>query len=185
MVCVIKHIPVVVDSPLNSINDYQKLVGELIYLTHTRPDISYVVHVLSQFMHAPLPSHLKLAFRVLRYLKNAPGKGISFVKDKELNLSVYVDSDWAKCKATWKSVIGYSMFLGKSLISWKSKKQSMFAKSSIEAEYRAMNTVTCEAIWIHKILTELNITIYLPVPIHCDNSSAIQIAANPVFHKKT
>ncbi|GJU62892.1 ribonuclease H-like domain-containing protein [Tanacetum coccineum] len=124
---------VIVDSPLNIINNYQKLIGKLIYLTHTRPDISYVVHVLSQYMHAPLQSHLKLAFRVLRYLKNGPGKGISFVKDKELNLNVYVDYGWAKCKATRKSVTAYSVFLGKSIISWKSKKQSMLAKSSTEA----------------------------------------------------
>ncbi|GKA28244.1 hypothetical protein Tco_0714412, partial [Tanacetum coccineum] len=96
---------------------------------------------------------------VLSYLKNAPSKGISFVRSKDLSLSVYVDSDWAKCKATRKSVT--------------------------EAEYRAMNTVTCEVIWINKILTELNVQLSLPVPIHCDNSSAIQIAANPVFHEKT
>ncbi|GJX78233.1 ribonuclease H-like domain-containing protein [Tanacetum coccineum] len=176
---------VVIDNPLNIINNYQKLVGKLIYLTHTRPDISYVVHVLSQFMHAPLQSHLKLAFRVLRYLTNAPGKGISFVKSNDLNLSIFVDSDWSKCKVTKRSVTGYSVFLGKNLVSWKSKKQSMLAKSSAEAEYIAKNTVTCEVIWIHKILTELNVQISLHVPIHCDNSFAIQIAANPVLHEKT
>jgi hypothetical protein len=79
--------------PLSSNNNYQKLVGKLIYLTHTRPDINYAVHVLSQFMHAPLQSHLKLAFRVLRYLKNAHGKGLSFCKGNEFGLNVYVDSD--------------------------------------------------------------------------------------------
>ncbi|GJU06584.1 ribonuclease H-like domain-containing protein [Tanacetum coccineum] len=115
------------------INNYQKLVGKLIYLTHTRLDISYAVHVLSQFMHAPLHSHLKLAFRVLRYLKTALGKGISFNKGSDLDLKVYVDSDWAKCKVTRKSVTGTS----------------------------------------------------LHVPLHCDNSSAIQIAANLVFHERT
>ncbi|GJZ73509.1 ribonuclease H-like domain-containing protein [Tanacetum coccineum] len=73
---------------------------------------------------------------VLRYLKNAPGKGLSFVKSKESDLSVFVDLDWAKCKATRKSVTGYLVFLDKSLVSWKSKKQSMLAKSSAEAEYR-------------------------------------------------
>ncbi|GKA15178.1 ribonuclease H-like domain-containing protein [Tanacetum coccineum] len=98
-----------------------------------------------------------------RNLKNAPGKGISFVKDKDLNVNVFVDSDWAKCKATKKSMTGYLVFL----------------------EYKAMNTVTCEVIWIQKILSELNVRISLLVPIHCDNSSAIQIAANSVFHEKT
>ncbi|GKD70952.1 hypothetical protein Tco_1325042 [Tanacetum coccineum] len=95
---------------------------------------------------------------VPRYLKNAPGKGKSFVKDKDLNLNVFVDSDWAKCKATRKSVT---------------------------TEYRAMNTVTFKVIWIHKILSEPNIKISLPVPKHCDNNFAIQIAANPEFHEKT
>ncbi|GJR28421.1 putative RNA-directed DNA polymerase [Tanacetum coccineum] len=144
-----------IDYPLTGINNYQKLVGKLIYLTHTRPDISYVVHVLSQFMHAPLQSHLKLAFRVLRYLKTTPGKGISFNKGSDLNLRVYVDSDWAKCKVTRKSVTG------------------------------AMKGVTCEVMWILKILAELKVNTSLPVPLHCDNSSAIQVAANPVFHERT
>ncbi|GJX81388.1 ribonuclease H-like domain-containing protein [Tanacetum coccineum] len=130
----------------------------------------------SKFMHAPLQSLLKLAFKVLRYLKNAPGKGISFNKGNDLNLKVYVDSDWAKCKVTRKSITGYAVFMGESLVSWKSKKQSMLSKSSAEAEYRAMNSVTCEVIWILKILAELN------VDTEC---SAIQIAANPVFHERT
>ncbi|GJS69380.1 ribonuclease H-like domain-containing protein [Tanacetum coccineum] len=130
-----------------------------------------------------LLSQLSEAF--LRYLKNAPGKGISFVRSKDLSLSVYVHSDWAKCKATRKSVTGYFVFLGNNLVSWKSKKQSMLAKSSAEAEYRAMNTVTCEVIWINKILNDLNVQLSLTVSIHCDKSSAIQIAANPVFYEKT
>ncbi|GKA51863.1 ribonuclease H-like domain-containing protein, partial [Tanacetum coccineum] len=150
---------IIVDKPLSSISGYQKLVEKLIYLTHTRPNISYVVHVLSQYMHAPMESHLKLAFRVLRYLKNAPGMGITFNKSNDLYLNVFVDSDWAKCKATRRSVTGYSVFLGNSLISWKSKKQSMLSKSSAEAEYRAMNTVTCEVIWIKKVFAEFGIII--------------------------
>ncbi|GJT65299.1 ribonuclease H-like domain-containing protein [Tanacetum coccineum] len=105
------------------------------------------------FMHAPLQSHLKLAFRILRYLKNAPSKGISFNKE------------------IW--------FLR------KVKKQSMLSKSSAEVEYMAMNSVTCEVIWILEVLTELNIDTSLPVPLHCDNISTIQIVANPVFHERT
>ncbi|GJU73839.1 ribonuclease H-like domain-containing protein [Tanacetum coccineum] len=139
----------------------------------------------SQFIHAPLQSHLKPAFRVLRYLKDAPGKGISFNKGDELNLSVYMDSDWAKCKVTRKSVTGYVIFIGKNLISWKSDKQSMLSKSSAKAEYRAINSVTCEVMWILKILAEMKIDVSLPDPMHCDHSSAIQIATNHVFHDKT
>ncbi|GKB66395.1 ribonuclease H-like domain-containing protein [Tanacetum coccineum] len=136
-------------------------------------------------MHAPMQSHLRLAFRVFRYLKNSPGSGISFNKSDSLDLNVYVDSDWAKCKITRRYVTGYSVFLGNSLVSWKSKKQSVLAKSSAEAEYRAMNTVTCKVIWIMKILNELNVNVSLPVIVNCDNNSAIQIATNPVFHERT
>ncbi|GKC55114.1 ribonuclease H-like domain-containing protein, partial [Tanacetum coccineum] len=175
----------VVDVPLTGITNYQKLVEKLIYLTHTRPDISYAVHVLSQYMHAPMHLHLRLAFRVLRYLKNAPSMGITFNKSAYFKLNVFVDSDYAKCKATRSSVSGYSVFLENSLPSSKSKKQSMLSKSSVEAEYKAMNTVTCEVMWIKKILTEFGITNSLSVNVNCENSSAIQIATNTMFHERT
>ncbi|GJT38124.1 ribonuclease H-like domain-containing protein [Tanacetum coccineum] len=181
----VKKNVVIFDKPLVGVNNYQKLIRKLIYLTHTRPDISYVVHVLSQYMHAPMQSHLKLAFGVLRYLKNSPGKGITFNKSSGMDLNIYVDSDWAKCKVTRKGVSGYSVFLGNSLANWKSKKESVLAKYSTKAEYRALNLVTCEVIWIMKILNELNVKVSLPVTINYDNSSEIQIAANPVFHERT
>nr|GEZ21913.1 ribonuclease H-like domain-containing protein [Tanacetum cinerariifolium] len=123
--------------------------------------------------------------KVLRYQKNSLGKGISFSKHNTMDLNVFVDSDWAKCKTTRKYVTGYVVFLGKDLVSWKSKKQTMLSKSSTEAKYREMNCVTCEVMWILKILNELNVKTSLPVPLHCDNSLAIQIAANPVFHERT
>nr|GEW79230.1 ribonuclease H-like domain-containing protein [Tanacetum cinerariifolium] len=95
-------------------------------------------------MHAPMQSHLKLAFRVLMYLKNAPGLGITFNKSTDFKLNVFFDPDWAKCKAIRRSVTG--VFLGNSLISWKTKKRSMLSKSSAKAEYRVMNTVTSDGI---------------------------------------
>ncbi|GJW98114.1 ribonuclease H-like domain-containing protein, partial [Tanacetum coccineum] len=84
---------------LENISDYQKLMGKLIYLTNTRPDISYVVHCLSQFMHSPLKSHLKTTFKILRYLKGCPGLGIHFVKTSGMFLSAYSDADWANNSA--------------------------------------------------------------------------------------
>ncbi|XP_071741222.1 uncharacterized mitochondrial protein AtMg00810-like [Rutidosis leptorrhynchoides] len=105
------------DFPLEDIRKYQKLIGKLIYITLTRPDIAYSVHCLSQYMHAPLNSHLKVAFRVLRYLKGSPGTGISFSKNNNFELSAYVDSDYAKGYMLRKSVTGYCVFLGNSLIS--------------------------------------------------------------------
>nr|GEY46798.1 ribonuclease H-like domain-containing protein [Tanacetum cinerariifolium] len=139
------------DPLLDNITEYQKLVGKLIYLTLTRPDISYVVHYLSQYMHAPLLSYLKLAFRVLRYLKLSPGKGIGIFKGKSpLVLSVWSDADWAKCAATRKSVQVSVCFW---VVIWshgKAKKQNTVAKSSAEAEYKAMAAVTCEIMWLHQ-----------------------------------
>ncbi|KAJ0909446.1 putative RNA-directed DNA polymerase [Helianthus annuus] len=107
---------------LKNVTGFQKLIGKLIYLSLTRPDISYTVQFLSQFMHCPKEVHLSLALRLLRYLKLNPGKGISFKKSDKLDLFGYADSDWAKCLNTRKSVTGYCVFLGKSLVSWKSKK---------------------------------------------------------------
>ncbi|GKB90421.1 ribonuclease H-like domain-containing protein [Tanacetum coccineum] len=181
----ISNEPTAKDPLLVNIVDYQKLMGKLIYLTNTRPDISYVVHCLSQFMHSPLNSHLKIAFKILRYLKGSPGLGIHFSKDSGMSLKAYSDADWAKCVVTRKSVTGYCVFINDNLISWKSKKQNTLSKSSAEAEYRALASVTSEVIWILKILKDLHCENLLPVKLFCDSNPAIKIAANPVFHERT
>ncbi|GJS67326.1 ribonuclease H-like domain-containing protein [Tanacetum coccineum] len=111
----LNHIESDEDHLLDNIGNYQKLVGKLIYLTNTRPDISYVVHCLSQYMHAPLVSHLDAALRVLRYLKGSPWSGIQINKSGNLKLRAYADSDWARCPARQE-----------------------------KAEYRSMASATCE-----------------------------------------
>lgn len=161
------------------------MVGKLIYLTNTRPDISYVVHCLSQHMHSHLQSHIKAALRVLNYLKKSHGLGLQFNKSSDLKLRAYADSDWAKCPKTRKSVTGFCVFLGNSLISWKSKKQATLSKSSAEAEYRSLASTTCEVIWLSNLLHSVGLKNLLHVDIFCDNNAAIQIAANPVFHERT
>ncbi|GKC47617.1 ribonuclease H-like domain-containing protein [Tanacetum coccineum] len=131
------------DKLLKNVTSSQKIVGKLIYLCNTRPDIAYSVHCLSQHMHSPLQSHFEAALRVLRYLKSAPGAGIIYTKSATSSISTYEDSDWAKCKMTRRSVSGYCVFVCGGLVSWKSKKQATLSRSSAEAEYRSMASAVC------------------------------------------
>ncbi|GKB12493.1 ribonuclease H-like domain-containing protein, partial [Tanacetum coccineum] len=171
---------------LDNITGYQKLLGKLIYLTHTRPNIAYSVHCLAQYMHSPLKSHLNSALNVLRYLKGAPGKGIGYnYGECNNNLSGYGDADWAKCLKTRKSVIGYCVFFNNCLISWKSKKTEHYIQIIHRLEYRSLSSVACEIIWIHKFLLDLNTKVSLPIDLHCDNKYALQLAINPVFHERS
>ncbi|KAL2940785.1 Retrovirus-related Pol polyprotein from transposon TNT 1-94 [Bienertia sinuspersici] len=164
---------------------YRRIVGRLIYLTITRPDISYAVHILSQFMHAPRQAHFDASQRVLRYLKSHPGQGLFLRADSDLQLYAYCDADWASCPLTRRSVTGYFVMLGSSPISWKTKKQPTVSRSSAEAEYRAMAHVCAEVKWLRSFLAALGVFHHHPVRLFCDNQAALHIAANPVFHERT
>ncbi|KAK3041222.1 hypothetical protein RJ639_028482 [Escallonia herrerae] len=165
--------------------EYRRLVGRLLYLNITRPDISYAVHILSQFMHDPRQPHLDAAYRVLHYLKGSPGQGILLPSNNTLYLQAFCDADWAGCPMTRKSTTGYIILLGSSPVSWRAKKQTVVSRSSAEAEYRAMATTTSEIIWLKQLLQDLEVSCTTPVSLFCDNRAAIHIAANPVFHERT
>ncbi|GKC86650.1 hypothetical protein Tco_1147299 [Tanacetum coccineum] len=111
--------------------------------------------------------------------------GVPITKDSGMPLSAYSDADWTKYAVIRKSKTGYCVFLYGSLMSWKSKKQKTLSKSSTEVEYKVLTSVTSEVVWILKILKDLNCKNLLPVKLYCDSNSAIKIAANPVFHKRT
>ncbi|KAJ4790834.1 Retroelement pol polyprotein-like [Rhynchospora pubera] len=164
---------------------YRRLVGKLIYLTITRPELSYSVHILAQFMQNPLSAHYDAALRVLRYLKNSPGQGLLLRADNDLRLYAYCDSDWAACPLTRRSLSGYFILLGRSPISWKTKKQHTVARSSAEAEYRSMAAAACELTWLRSLLQFLGVSHPEPVKLFCDSQAALHIAANPVFHERT
>ncbi|KAI3523163.1 hypothetical protein L1887_01220 [Cichorium endivia] len=166
-------------------NKYRRLVGRLLYLQATRPDITYSVNVLSQFVTDPRQSHMEAAIRVLRYLKGTPGQGILLPKEGKPNLVAYTDSDWLGCPDTRRSRTGYLLLLGGAPISWKSKKQSVVSRSSAEAEYRAMATTVSEVIWLRWLLKELDLEQSGPTQMFCDNLAVKHIANNPVFHERT
>ncbi|CAN1141771.1 Retrovirus-related Pol polyprotein from transposon TNT 1-94 [Linum perenne] len=164
---------------------YQRLVGKLIYLAHTRPDITFAVSVVSQFMHAPGAIHFDAVYRILRYLKGSPGKGLMFKKRNGLQIEAYTDADWAGDVNDRRSTSGYCTFVGGNLVSWRSKKQTVVARSSAEAEFRAVAHGICEVIWITRLLEELRISIPKPIRVYCDNKAAVAIAHNPVLHDRT
>ncbi|KAL8110851.1 hypothetical protein AgCh_026557 [Apium graveolens] len=173
-------------SPLLYAHDgsvYRRLVGRLLYLTIMRPDLSYALQVLSQFLASPRADHLTTAYKVVRYLKNSPGQGLLMDSHSSVQLSAYCDSDWGSCKETRHSLTGYCIKLDNSLISWKRKKQHTASRSSAEAEYRGMADTCCEIVWLLALFRNFGFYNVTPVTLFCDSNSAIYIASNSVFHE--
>ncbi|XP_048632934.1 uncharacterized mitochondrial protein AtMg00810-like [Brassica napus] len=134
---------------------YRRMIGRLLYLTITRPDIYFAVHKLCQYSSDPRVPHLKAAHKILHYLKGSIGQGLFYPVDDDFQIKAFCNSDWSQCPDTRRSISGFCIFVGNSLISWKSKKHDVVSHSSAEAEYRAMAT------------------------------AALHIAKNPVFHERT
>ncbi|RVW58710.1 Retrovirus-related Pol polyprotein from transposon RE1 [Vitis vinifera] len=165
---------------------YQRLVGRLMYLAHTRPDLAYALSVASQYMHNPGEQHMNAVMRILRYLKNALGKGILFAKNVDhQSIEVYTDADWAGAVDDRRSTSGYFTFVSGNLVTWKSKKQNVVARSSVEAEFRGMALGLCEALWLRLLLQDLGYLSRQPIRLFCDNKAACDIAHNPVQHDRT
>jgi hypothetical protein len=164
---------------------YRIIVGSLVYLTITRPDIAYVVHVVSQFVASPTTVHLAVVLGILRYIRGTVFQSLLLSSTSFLELRAYSDADYDSDPTYHKSVTSFRIFLGDSLISWKSKKQSIVSQSSTEAEYRDMASTTKEIVWLRWLLADMGVFLSHPTPMYCDNQSSIQIAHNSVFHEQT
>lgn len=164
---------------------YQRLVGKLIYLSHTRLEISYAVGVVSQFMHRPQKDHMEAVWRIIRYLKGTTGHGILFRAHGHLHITGYTDADWAGNPVDRRSTSGYFTFVGGNLVTWRSKKQKVVALSSAEAEFRGIARGLTEVLWLQKLLTEIGFPPTKTCEIMCDNQAAIRISKNLVQHDRT
>jgi hypothetical protein len=164
---------------------YRQIIGSLMYLTNTRPDICFVVNTLSQYLVEPRRVHLVAAKHVMRYLKGTLDYGLCYTGDHDFRLYGYTDSDWAGSASDRKSTSGCCFSLGSAMTSWQSRKQSSISLSTTEAEYIAACSASCEAIWLRKLLTGLFDLEMEATVILCDNQSCIKMTENPVFHDKS
>ena len=164
---------------------YKQLVGGLVYLIVTRPDISYVVHIVSKFMAAPRSFHYASILRMLQYLNRTIFCGLQFSFKSPLILRAYSDAYWAGDPTEHKSTTRYYFLLGNSLISWRSKKQTIVARSSTETKYCALVDTTTKLQCLHWLLQDLGVNCSTAIPIYCDNQSAIQIVHNNIFNERT
>lgn len=135
------HLRKTTESLLVEPDVYRRLVGRLLYLNLTRPDISYAVQQLSQFVSQPAQAHMDVVIHVMRYLKDCPSLGIFYPFESSPHLQAYCDADWGSCPDSRRSLTGYCVFFGASLISWRCKKQTTASSSSTEAGYRALGFI--------------------------------------------
>lgn len=164
---------------------YKQLVGSLMYLTVTRPDLMFVVCLISRFMADPKEEHMTIAKRVLRYLKGTLDFGVFYKRSSNLSVLGYTDSDYARDLDDRKSTSVYVFLLNGAAVCWSSRKQSIVTLSSTEAEYVAATSSACHCVWLKGLLQELNVLAGGCVNIMCDNSSAIKLSRNPIMHRRT
>jgi histone deacetylase 1/2 len=164
---------------------YRSVVGGLQYLTLTRPDVSFAVNKVCQFLSQPTDAHWEAVKRILRYVKGTLDTGLSIRRSPASGVSIFTDADWAGCVDDRRSTGGFAIFVGPNLISWSSKKQPTVSRSSTEAEYKALANGAAEAIWVDSLLKELGVPQQRIPILWCDNLGATYLTANPVFHART
>jgi hypothetical protein len=155
-----------------------------LYLTATRPDIQFSVCLCARFQASPRTSHQQAVKQIFRYLRHTPDFGLWYSASFSLALHGFSDVDFAGCQLDRKSTSGTFQFLGSSLVSWSSHKQSSVAQSTFEAEYVAAASCCSQLFWITYTMSDFGEE-YTHVPLQCDSTSAISVAKNPVLHPKT
>lgn len=163
---------------------YRSIIGSLLYVTASRPDVMFSVCMCARYQSSPRESHLKACKRILRYLKSTQDVGLWYPKESSFELIGYSDSDYGGCKINRKSTSGTCQLLGKSLVSWSSKKQNSVALSTAEAEYISAGSCCAQLLWMKATLSDFGIK-FKQVPLLCDNESAIKMTNNPVQHART
>ncbi|GJU21370.1 retrovirus-related pol polyprotein from transposon TNT 1-94 [Tanacetum coccineum] len=163
---------------------YRRMIGGLMYLTASRPDIAFATFVCARYQARPTVKHLKEVKRIFRYLRQSYNMGLWYPKDSGFELIAYSDADHAGCKDDCKSTSGGLQFLGGKLVSWSSKKQDCTAMSTAEAEYVSLSACCAQVIWMRTQLLDYGFK-YNRIPMYCDSKSAIAISCNPVQHSKT
>ncbi|XP_023762718.2 uncharacterized mitochondrial protein AtMg00810-like [Lactuca sativa] len=166
--------------------EYRSIVGGLRYLCHTRPDISYVVGVVSRFLERPTEQHNQAVKRILRYIKGTLNLGLVYTRSKEKkHIIAYSDSNHARDVNDRRSTSGMVFYLNKNLVTWSSQKQQCVALSSCEAEFMAANLATCQGIWVRRLVQEITGEKLGPVTILIDNKSTLELVKHPVFHGRS
>ncbi|GKC01311.1 putative ribonuclease H-like domain-containing protein [Tanacetum coccineum] len=163
---------------------YRSMIGSLMYLTASRPDIMFAVCACSRFQVTPKSSHLSAVKRIFRYLKGKPKLGLWYPRVSSFDLESYSDSDYAGANLDRKSTTGGCQFLGRRLISWQCKKQTIMATSTTEAEYVAAASCCGQVLWIQNQMLDYGFN-FMNTRIYIDNESTICIVKNPVYHSKT
>ncbi|GJX06288.1 hypothetical protein Tco_0194220 [Tanacetum coccineum] len=163
---------------------YRGMIGSLLYLTASRPDIMFSVCLCARFQEAPKTSHLEAVKRIFRYIKGTMHLGLWYPKGTDIETVVYVDFDHAGDYVDRKSTSGICMFVGCCLTSWFSKKQTALAISTTEAEYVSAGKACQQALWMKQALIDYDVRLD-DVPIMCDNKGAIDLSKNPMQHSRT
>ncbi|GJS94240.1 retrovirus-related pol polyprotein from transposon TNT 1-94 [Tanacetum coccineum] len=163
---------------------YRGMVGTLMYLTASRPDLTFVVCMCARYQAKPTKKHLHAIKRIFKYLRGTINRGLWYPKDSSIALTAYADADHAGCQDTRRSTSGCMQLLGDRLVSWSSKRQKSAAISSTEAEYIALSGCCAQVLWMRSQLTDYGLG-FNKIPMYCDNKSAIALCCNNVQHSRS